>query len=144
MLAQATKVLLLRDGEVHAFGGRDEVLSRLTQKPTQIAGKVVPMAGGLPPAGRRCMTALPPASSPLVIDIDRPIRTGILAVVVGFFGFLLWASFAPITSAAVAPGVVVADSRNKDIQHLEGGIVHEVLVPRGRPRLGWPGSRAPR
>lgn len=77
------------------------------------------------------MTALPPASSPLVIDIDRPIRTGILAVVVGFFGFLLWASFAPITSAAVAPGVVVADSRNKDIQHLEGGIVHEVLVREG-------------
>lgn len=76
------------------------------------------------------MTALAPPKE-LRIDIERPIRAGILLVVVGFFGFLLWASLAPITSAAVAPGVLVADSRNKDIQHLEGGIIRQVLVREG-------------
>ncbi len=75
------------------------------------------------------MKALP--APPLVIDVERPIRAGILFVVIGFFGFLAWAALAPITSAAVAPGVVVADSRNKDIQHLEGGIIREVLVREG-------------
>jgi HlyD family type I secretion membrane fusion protein len=69
--------------------------------------------------------------APLIIDLDRPIRTGMLYIVVGFLGFLFWAAVAPLSSAAVAPGVVVADSRNKDIQHLEGGIIHEVLVREG-------------
>ncbi|MFO1187832.1 MAG: HlyD family type I secretion periplasmic adaptor subunit [Alphaproteobacteria bacterium] len=77
------------------------------------------------------MSALAPPGKELKIDIGRPIRAGILLVTVGFFGFLLWAALAPITSAAVAPGVIVADSRNKDIQHLEGGIIRQVSVREG-------------
>lgn len=68
----------------------------------------------------------------LELDIDRPIKIGLLYVFGGFFGFVLWAGLAPLTSAAVAPGVVVADSRNKTIQHLEGGILREVLVREGQ------------
>lgn len=77
------------------------------------------------------MTAAAP-HAPLVIDTERPIRFGMLFGVAGFLVFLLWSAFAPLTSAAVAPGVVIADSRNKAIQHLEGGIIREVLVREGK------------
>ena len=47
----------------------------------------------------------------------------------GFFG--LWSILAPIDSAAIATGSVVLDSNRKKIQHLEGGIVEEILVKEG-------------
>jgi HlyD family type I secretion membrane fusion protein len=68
---------------------------------------------------------------PFVIRTTRTIGIGVLLVIFGFCGFLLWAATAPLTSAAVAPAVVVADTRNKAIQHLEGGIIREVFVREG-------------
>jgi HlyD family type I secretion membrane fusion protein len=50
-------------------------------------------------------------------------------LVFGVFG--LWAAFAPLDSAAVSNGVVVVDTNRKVIQHLEGGIVDEILVRDG-------------
>ena len=53
-------------------------------------------------------------------------------VVVLFFGvFMIWASLAPLDSAAVAGGTVIVDSKRKTVQHLEGGIVGEILVRDG-------------
>lgn len=77
------------------------------------------------------MTTAIRTAPPLLIDTEKPIRFGMMFGVVGFFVFLLWSAFAPLTSAAVAPGVVIADSRNKSVQHLEGGIVRQVLVREG-------------
>jgi HlyD family type I secretion membrane fusion protein len=71
------------------------------------------------------------AHEPFVIGTTRTIGVGVLLVIFGFSGFLMWAATAPLTSAAVAPAVVVADSRNKGIQHLEGGIIREVFVRAG-------------
>ncbi len=45
------------------------------------------------------------------------------------FGF--WAATAPLEGAAVAPGVVAAAGKNFEIQHLEGGIVEQILVQEG-------------
>jgi HlyD family type I secretion membrane fusion protein len=72
-----------------------------------------------------------PAAAPLVISTRRQVAFGIGLVVFGFCGFAAWAALAPLRSAAIAPGTVVADSRNKAIQHLEGGIIREVLVREG-------------
>ncbi|MBB3810017.1 HlyD family type I secretion periplasmic adaptor subunit [Pseudochelatococcus contaminans] len=47
------------------------------------------------------------------------------------FGFLGWATFAPISGAVVAEGVVAAAGQNLRIQHLEGGIVSEIAVQEG-------------
>lgn len=62
---------------------------------------------------------------------NKPIRTGlfIFALVFGVFG--LFSVTLPIDSAAVAPGRVVQDSNKKTIQHLEGGIIKEILVSEG-------------
>jgi HlyD family secretion protein len=51
------------------------------------------------------------------------------------FGFVLglgtWSTFAPLESAAIAFGAVEAESSRKTIQHLEGGIVREIMVADG-------------
>ena len=55
-----------------------------------------------------------------------------LLVVFMFFGvFGAWAALAPLDSAAIAPGTVNVLSQRKTLQHLEGGIVTEILVDEG-------------
>ena len=67
-----------------------------------------------------------------VIDVARgPIRFGLWTLFVLFFVFGSWAAFAPLETAAVAQGSVVLNSNKKTIQHLEGGIISEILVHEG-------------
>jgi HlyD family secretion protein len=46
-------------------------------------------------------------------------------------GFAIWSVFAPLESAAIASGVLETESSRKTIQHLEGGIVRDILVREG-------------
>lgn len=46
-------------------------------------------------------------------------------------GFGAWAVYAPLEGAVVASGSFVATGQNKQIQHLEGGIVEQVMVREG-------------
>ncbi|WP_120994227.1 HlyD family type I secretion periplasmic adaptor subunit [Stutzerimonas urumqiensis] len=63
---------------------------------------------------------------------DRRIRmTGMLIVFLTFGVFGAWATFAPLNSAALAPGVVTVQTYRKTVQHLEGGIVKELNVRDG-------------
>lgn len=65
-------------------------------------------------------------------DNANPIvRRGLLALLVGFGGFLVWAAFAPLDAGITAHGVVTVDSKRKTIQHLRGGIVEQILVKEG-------------
>jgi HlyD family type I secretion membrane fusion protein len=62
----------------------------------------------------------------------RPVAIAGVAVAALFVGgFSAWGVYAPLASAAIAPGVVSPDSSRKTIQHLEGGIVQEILVTEG-------------
>ena len=54
-----------------------------------------------------------------------------IAIVFAAFGGFAWR--APLDSAAIAPGQVMAETATKPIQHLEGGIVREVLVKESTP-----------
>ncbi|GAB3394489.1 HlyD family type I secretion periplasmic adaptor subunit [Azotobacter armeniacus] len=58
-------------------------------------------------------------------------RIGFLIVFVTFGIFGTWAAFAPLDSAALAPGVVTVQTYRKTVQHLEGGIVKELLARDG-------------
>jgi HlyD family type I secretion membrane fusion protein len=62
----------------------------------------------------------------------RLIAMGGVVLAMGFGGLGTWAAFAPLKSAAVAQGVVKVASERKTIQHLEGGIVKEILVKEGQ------------
>lgn len=53
----------------------------------------------------------------------------IIAVLVGGFG--AWASFAPLASGVMAQGVIVAEGNRSTVQHLDGGIIKEILVEEG-------------
>jgi HlyD family type I secretion membrane fusion protein len=66
------------------------------------------------------------------LHTDRVVRTGGAIVAIFFFGFLGWAAFAPLESAIVGPGIVIVESHRKTIQHLEGGIVKDILVRDGQ------------
>jgi epimerase transport system membrane fusion protein len=65
---------------------------------------------------------------------DKPGPTlllGISIVAVFFGGFGAWAALAPFNSAVVAPAFVRVETNRKTIQHLEGGIVSEILIKDG-------------
>ena len=67
-----------------------------------------------------------------LVTNDMPIRTLGMAVVLGTVGILGgWSYLAPIDSAASASGFVTVKSHSKTVQHLDGGIVKELLVRDG-------------
>jgi HlyD family secretion protein len=71
-----------------------------------------------------------PPKSPLTMA--RGIAVAGLGIVVLFIGVLgVWSAFAPLESAAIGPGTVEAETSRKTIQHLEGGIIGEILVKDG-------------
>ncbi|QFT30546.1 Type I secretion system membrane fusion protein PrsE [Labrenzia sp. THAF82] len=64
-------------------------------------------------------------------SLKKPLLAAVLAVAIGFGGFLLWGFTADLDSAAVATGSVIVDSKRKTISHLEGGILRRLLVLEG-------------
>lgn len=74
-----------------------------------------------------------PESAPiLLLTDDKPIRYIGLVVLLSTLGiFGLWAFIAPIDGAALAPGFVTVKSHKKTVQHLDGGIVSQLLVKDG-------------
>ncbi|TAJ93159.1 MAG: HlyD family type I secretion periplasmic adaptor subunit [Gammaproteobacteria bacterium] len=72
-------------------------------------------------------------------DVRRPIRQGLIIILLSFGGFGAWAALAPLSGAVVAPGYVKVDANRKTVQHLEGGIIKEILVRDGdRVAAGQP------
>ncbi|MEY3787819.1 MAG: hypothetical protein RLZ75_2026, partial [Pseudomonadota bacterium] len=69
--------------------------------------------------------------TPIITD-DRSVRTiGIIILVVTFGILGTWGYLAPIDSAALAPGYVAVKSHRKTVQHLDGGIVSQLLAKDG-------------
>ncbi|MPZ36465.1 MAG: HlyD family type I secretion periplasmic adaptor subunit [Rhizobiales bacterium] len=60
-----------------------------------------------------------------------PTTIGFSVLFVWLAGFGAWAAIAPLASAVVTSGHFVAIGQNKQIQHLEGGIISELLVKEG-------------
>lgn len=90
----------------------------------------------LVPAG----LSLPAAYAPPETDLTPVTRTpstrgavwfGMLAILVFLGGFGAWSWLAPLSAAAIAPGQIKAEGNRRTIQHLEGGIVREILVRDG-------------
>lgn len=87
------------------------------------------------------VTTRDPATNLSITIVDSDQRPGVgrilrvawiaLAAFAVFFG--LWAAVAPLHSAAIAQGILRADGGGrKVVQHLEGGIVREILVRDGQ------------
>ncbi len=61
----------------------------------------------------------------------RYILIGYLVIFIFFGSVFAWSSYAPMSSAAIAPGVVGKDGYRKTVQHLEGGIIDKILIKDG-------------
>jgi len=64
-------------------------------------------------------------------DPKRIVRAGLLAIALGCTAFGVWAAYAPLSGAVIAPGFVKIDLNRKLVQHQEGGIVRAVRVRDG-------------
>src|SRR3954451_9978539 len=79
---------------------------------------------------------LPPFPSHPLLDAAAP-RTrgplifGLLVFVVFVVGFAVWAGWAPLAEASVAQGTIKVEGTRRTIQHLEGGLVREILARDG-------------
>ncbi|MGH8330251.1 MAG: HlyD family type I secretion periplasmic adaptor subunit, partial [Pseudomonas fluorescens] len=65
------------------------------------------------------------------LDVGKPVRWGMLLMLAGFGGFLLWSWLAPLDAGVVATGTVKVTSNRKAVQHLSGGTVEAILVREG-------------
>ncbi|MBN9277857.1 MAG: HlyD family type I secretion periplasmic adaptor subunit, partial [Hyphomicrobium sp.] len=65
-------------------------------------------------------------------DSRGPIRIGAAILLLCLGGFSVWAAVAPLEGAVVVSGSFMATGQNKQVQHLEGGIVRDVLVREGQ------------
>lgn len=69
--------------------------------------------------------------APLPTQPRATIVFGLIVVCLTLGTFTTWAVLAPLAEAVVATGMIKVDSSRKQIQHLEGGIVKEILVRDG-------------
>lgn len=76
-------------------------------------------------------TQASPQANPVPTSYSRRIRAGIGVIMVTFVGLGSWAALAPLDGAALAPGQVIVDSENRQVQHLEGGIVSAIHIRDG-------------
>jgi multidrug efflux pump subunit AcrA (membrane-fusion protein) len=90
--------------------------------PALITGKRLPAIYGKPE---------PSVPKVAPTDAGPVIWVGNLIVIL-FFGVLgAWAALAPLSGAVLAPGTIKVEGNNKAVQHLDGGIVREILVKEG-------------
>ncbi len=64
-------------------------------------------------------------------SITRHVIFGLALMVIAFGGFAAWAFRAPLAAAVIAQGSFVATGQNKIVQHLEGGVIEELMVKEG-------------
>lgn len=79
----------------------------------------------------RAGTEMPKAAPPLRAMTWPTVMVGLVIIVLFFVGLGGWAATAPLAAAAIAHGVVSPDGSRRTVQHLEGGIIAELLVREG-------------
>lgn len=71
------------------------------------------------------------ANNNKTLSVDRTTKVFFYLCVAFCVSFFAWASVAPLDIVSDAIGEVIPSSRVKRIQHLEGGIVHQIKVREG-------------
>lgn len=85
-------------------------------KPPQSAGQPAPDGG---------------PQAPNIFSARRTLTMGVLVLVLLVGGFGSWAVFTNIAGAIIAPGQIEVDQNRQVVQHLDGGVVAEILVGDG-------------
>ncbi|MBD9373730.1 HlyD family type I secretion periplasmic adaptor subunit [Rhizobium sp. ARZ01] len=69
--------------------------------------------------------------SELRSPLRRLVIAGLATILVSFGGFFAWAFSTELSSATVANGTVIVDSKRKTVSHFEGGVMSRLLVQEG-------------
>ncbi|WP_300540934.1 HlyD family type I secretion periplasmic adaptor subunit [Maricaulis sp.] len=70
---------------------------------------------------------------------DPFVRHAAVACAIGLGGFLAWAGLAPLAEGVPAAGQIVVENDRQVVQHLEGGIIQDLMVRDGdRVEAGQP------
>ena len=77
------------------------------------------------------LSAIAPDGPEFPTQYRRTILCGWAIIAICFGSLVLWSALAPLGSAVIAAGTVVVDSARKSVQHLEGGIIRQILVRDG-------------
>lgn len=85
------------------------------------------LTGSAPPPPPKWRRVLDPHD----MGISFPAAAGAAAFGLFFIGFGGWAALAELERGVMAPGTVIVESSRKTVQHLEGGILAEILVRDG-------------
>jgi len=87
----------------------------------------------LSPIGSRLPAVAYQGVTPVLKDDPTPeVRIGSIVAGLFFVGFMGWATFAPMDSAAYAPGRIVVAGHRQTMQHREGGVVGALYVKEGQ------------
>jgi len=65
-------------------------------------------------------------------NTKRPARIGLAILAIGLGGFFVWAALAPLDEGVPTQGMVSIDTKRRAVQHLQGGLIREVLVGEGQ------------
>ena len=123
LIAHVDKILVLDAGRVQQCGPASEVMKtmqRQAQSPWPTARAADESSAALTRHAHSQEHA------------RRLGRIGLWIVVGAIVPIGAWMTLAPLSMAVVAPGFVKVDLNRRPVQHLEGGIVREVLVRDGQ------------
>lgn len=73
-----------------------------------------------------------PTAPAVSASYKGPVLFGMAVVFMTFGVAGGWAMIAPLDSAVVAPGIIAVENNRRTVQHLEGGIISEILVKDGQ------------
>lgn len=82
-------------------------------------------------ASKKLLRKLPEITIDNSGESTRLVRSGLFFGVLLFVIFLIWSALAPIHGAVVTSGIIKIDLNRKTLQHLEGGIIKEILIREG-------------
>jgi HlyD family secretion protein len=115
----------------------DSALAERSRAPLLSGGRdqaVVPRRTGLPAFPTAGGALRPPVEEILDAPHPRtrgPVLFGFISMLLFFGGFGAWSLLAPLSEAAIAPGVIKVEGQRRTIQHMEGGYVREILARDG-------------
>lgn len=78
------------------------------------------------------MSQVGPSKSKLKTGMGVPTVLGLLGAVAVFATGTAWAYFTEISGAVIAPGSIEVVGKPKSVQHLDGGVVEDILVSDGQ------------
>jgi protease secretion system membrane fusion protein len=99
----------------------------MTKLDTKRLSNKSPDANGISDVSANSETAGPD----IIARTGSAANIGLWALGLGFCGFLLWASLAPLDEGVPGQGMIAIDTKRMTVQHLTGGLVKEVLVGEG-------------